>query len=259
MAIPNRKTKIICTIGPASKDLPMLRGLLQAGVDIFRFNLKYSTPANHGRIIDRARNAAAEMGKTIHMLIDIPGLSPHGGIDLAVKKQADYVALSYVTRADEITKLKQMLDARKLPARVVAKIETKEALHNFQEILHEANAIMVARGDLGNALPVEKVPFVQRELILASNKADTMVIVATEMLLSMVSKKEPTRAEVSDVANAVLEGSNAVMLSEETAIGKHPVEAARIMEKIITEAQRWQKLGHVEIFTEKNKKFLFGL
>lgn len=254
-----KRIKIIATIGPASENSSTLSQLIQAGADIFRFNLKHNTISWHGKIIDRARKVAKQQGKTIQILIDLPNSSFQKGIDLTVKKKANYIALSYITQAEEVTKFRQIIIKAKLSASIIAKIETKEALNCFPAILNEADAVMVARGDLGETIPIEKVPFVQKELILACKKAGKMVIVATEMFLSMVSAKEPTRAEVSDVANAVLDESDVVMLSEETAIGQYPVEAVKIMQKIIYEAKSWQRLGHLEIFTAKDKKFKFGV
>jgi len=254
-----RKTKIIATIGPTSKTSAVLSQLIKAGVDIFRFNLKYNTPTRHGYIIDKAKKAAQKQGRSVQILVDIPSPSFLEGVGLAVKKKADYVALSYVKQADNIIEFRRAVVKFKLSAKVVAKIETEEALNNFNSILNETDAIMVARGDLGETIPIEKVPFVQKEIILACAKADKMVTVATEMLLSMISNKEPTRAEVSDVANAVLEGSDAVMLSEETAIGKNPVAAVETMNNIIHEAEGWEKLGHVDILSDNGAEFKFGV
>ena len=258
MAHKTRKTKIIATIGPASESSVVLSKLIQAGVDIFRFNLKYSTIKKHGQSIDLIRESASKQNKSVQILIDLPDFSFSKGINFAVDKKVEYIAISYLKCADEIISFKQKAREVKLSANVVAKIETKGALNYFAEILNEADAVMVARGDLGESIPIEKVPFAQKEIILSCNKADKMVIVATEMLLSMTSEKEPTRAEVSDVANAVLEGADAVMLSEETSVGKNPVQAVEIMSKIIYEAESWQKLGHLHIFSDKNEKFIFG-
>lgn len=254
-----KKTRIIATIGPASDNSSNLSQLIRAGADIFRFNLKHNTQSWHGQVIDRARKAAKSQNKPIQILVDLPESSFQEGINLAVEKKADYIALSHVRQHEEVIKFRQIIKKAKLSANIIVKIETKEALNYFPAILNETDAVMVARGDLGETIPIEKVPFVQKELILSCKKAGKMVIVATEMFLSMVSEKEPTRAEVSDVANAVLEGSNAVMLSEETAIGKYPVVAVEIMKSIIREAESWQKLGHLEIFMAKGKKFKFGL
>ena len=258
MSNKERRTKIVATIGPASESIFILNKLIHAGVDIFRFNLKHGTLAEHGRNIDRVRKGALEQNRTVQILIDLPSPTFTGGISLASKKKSEYIALSYIKQADEIIKLKQAIAKNKLSTNVISKIETKEALSCFALILNKSDVLMVARGDLGRSISIEKVPFAQKEIVLACKEADKMVIIATEMLLSMVSSKKPTRAEASDVANAILEGSDAVMLSEETAIGKYPVEAVRIMSRIIDEAESWQKLGHLHIFSAKNKKFKFG-
>ena len=254
-----RKTKIIATIGPASKESSVLSQLIKAGVDIFRFNLKYNTPDGHGFIIDKARKEAEKQGRSLQILVDLPNCSMLEGISLAAKKKADHVALSYIKQGNEIAEFKRVAVKSELGARVIAKIETEESLSNFSSILEEADAIMVARGDLGETIPIEKVPFVQKEIIMACTEADKIVIVATEMLLSMISNKEPTRADVSDVANAVLEGSDAVMLSEETAIGKNPVAAVKVMNSVIQEAESWGKLGHIDILSNNGIDFKFGL
>jgi len=253
------KTKIIATIGPSSKSGAVLSELIKEGVDILRFNLKFNTPASHGVIIDRARKVAQEQGRPVEVIIDFPKPFYLEGVDLALKKKVDYVALSHVKQADEIVEFRRVAVKAGFTAKVIAKIETEEALSNFNSILDEAGAIMVARGDLGETIPIEKVPFVQKEIIMSCIKTDKMVTVATEMLLSMVSNKEPTRAEVSDVANAVLEGSDAVMLSEETAIGKNPVAAIEVMNNIIHETESWEKLGHVDILSNNGANFKFGV
>ena len=258
MVYKTRRTKIIATVGPASESSAVLSQLIQAGVNIFRFNLKYSTIQKHSQIIDKIRRSASKQSRSVQILIDLPDFSFSEGINLAVNKKAEYIAISYLEKADEIISFRKKADKVKLSANVIAKIETKGALNYFAEILNEADAVMVARGDLGESIPIEKVPFAQKEIVLACREADKMVVVATEMLLSMISNKEPTRAEVSDVANAVIEGADAVMLSEETSIGKNPVQAVEIMSKIIYEAESWQELGHLHIFSDKNKKFKFG-
>ena len=122
--------------------------------------------------------------------------------------------------------------------KIIAKIERQKALENFDEILEASDAIMFARGDLGNEVPIEKIPFIQSEIIKKANLAMKPVIVATQMLTSMVKSPTPTRAEVTDVANAILQGADCVMLSEETSIGKYPVETIQIMEKIVLEAEK---------------------
>ena len=125
--------------------------------------------------------------------------------------------------------------------RVIAKIESRLGVENFEKILAVSDGIMVARGDLGRAVPVERVPPLLKEFTRKTWEAGKFLITATEMLLSMVEKSEPTRAEVSDVANAIFEHSSAVMLSEETAIGKYPVESVKMMRRIIAEAEKWNR------------------
>lgn len=238
-----RSTKVIATIGPSSEGLPALKELIRTGVDIFRFNLKHGTILWHNQTIERAQEAAQFLSKPVQILVDMPNLQLQGGLDLAISSRAAYIALSHVKTAGEVAELKKLVGRTEPPIAIITKIETSEALDNFSAILQKTDAIMVARGDLGRTIPIEKVPFAQKEIIAACGKAGKMDIVATEMLLSMVTAKVPTRAEVSDVANAVLEGSSTLMLSEETAIGHHPVVAVEMMIKIIREAEDWSRSG----------------
>jgi pyruvate kinase len=154
----------------------------------------------------------------------------------AVGLGADYIALSFVRSEKDIKELKDSLGEKGPP--VVAKIEKPEALSSMDEIYRAADAIMVARGDLGVEMPPEQVPEIQKELILKANERGIPVITATQMLESMINNPRPTRAEASDVANAIYDGTDAVMLSAETAIGKHPVESVRMMLRIAAEADR---------------------
>lgn len=156
----------------------------------------------------------------------------------------DFVALSFVRRPEEVAELKKMVVEAGSSARVIAKIEKKEAIDSFDAILKEADGIMIARGDLGVEIPPEKVPAVQKKLIKRCLDMGKPVITATQMLVSMTDNERPTRAEASDVANAVLDGSDALMLSEETATGKHPVESVEMMKKIIEETERESVYGH---------------
>jgi pyruvate kinase len=149
----------------------------------------------------------------------------------------DYVALSFVKRADDVAELRAACQAAGRPTPLVAKIETPEAVENLWDIVAASDAVMVARGDLGVEMALEEVPVVQKEIIGTCRLQQTPVIVATEMLQSMVESARPTRAETSDVASAVFEGADAVMLSAETAIGKHPREACATMARIIEEAE----------------------
>lgn len=156
-------------------------------------------------------------------------------LEFALKEGVDYVAVSFVQTGEDIKKINEIIKGQ---ARVIAKIETSQALRNIDDIIRESDSIMVARGDLGVEIPMEKVPFVQKHLIRQAHWHNKGAIVATQMLLSMVENKKPTRAEVSDVANAVLDGADAVMLSDETASGHYPVESLESMIKIAQETER---------------------
>ena len=145
---------------------------------------------------------------------------------------ADYIAISAVKRRNEVETVKEFLRGEGVEIPIVSKIEHSMAVDNFNEILEVSNAIMVARGDLGVEVPPEQVPLLQKSIIRKCNRAGKPVIVATQMLESMVQDSRPTRAETSDVANAILDGADALMLSAETAVGKHPIEAVHVMEKI---------------------------
>jgi len=150
---------------------------------------------------------------------------------------ADYLALSFVRNAADVEELREITRGRGRATPIVAKIETPSAVENIESIVRAADAVMVARGDLGVELPPEKVPVIQRQLLGVCRLHRTPVIVATEMLQSMVDSPRPTRAEASDVAGAVFGGADAVMLSGETATGKYPVRACQMMERIIVEAE----------------------
>jgi len=162
----------------------------------------------------------------------------------------DWVALSFVSCGEDIKILKKELRERKIKAGVVAKIERKAALDNFEEILEEADAIMVARGDLGVEVSLYEVPFWQKQIIKQSREAGKPVITATEMLQSMVENTRPTRAEISDVANAIYDGTDAVMLSAETAVGKYPVEAVAVMRQEANFSESKVEYAEVEIATK---------
>jgi pyruvate kinase len=160
-------------------------------------------------------------------------------LDFGLELGVDLLALSFVRSAEDVVELKEFIASRGLNPPVIAKIEKPEAVDNIKEILVIADGIMVARGDLGVETPLIKVPLVQKLLIREANRLGKPVITATQMLASMVNHPRPTRAEVTDVANAILDGTDAVMLSEETAIGQYPVEAVRFLDGIArtTEAQ----------------------
>ncbi|OGQ04968.1 MAG: pyruvate kinase [Deltaproteobacteria bacterium RIFCSPLOWO2_12_FULL_44_12] len=169
-----------------------------------------------------------------------PALTKKDLEDLKFGMQAgvDAIALSFVRRAKDILQLKEILKAKKFVAPVIAKIERAEALNHLDEIMEEAEGVMVARGDLGVELSLEKVPVLQKRIIMKANESGTLVITATQMLESMIDDPIPTRAEASDVANAIFDGTDAVMLSGETAKGKYPIETISVMARIIMEAEK---------------------
>ncbi|MEO6811497.1 MAG: pyruvate kinase [Isosphaeraceae bacterium] len=168
-------------------------------------------------------------------------------LDWAANHPVEYIGLSFVREADDVSWLRRELKSRGIRARIVAKIEKPQAVDHLEEILAEADAAMVARGDLGVEMDVARVPAIQKQVIAACHRARIPVITATQMLTSMESSNRPTRAEASDVFNAVLDGSDAVMLSGETAIGSYPVETVAMMSRIATEAERLLPTARVEL------------
>ncbi|ODT91037.1 MAG: pyruvate kinase [Sphingobacteriales bacterium SCN 48-20] len=172
--------------------------------------------------------------------ISLPALTEKDLVDLQfiIEQQLDWVALSFVRRVEDIRGLRQILNDHKSKSKIIAKIEMPEALTNIRDIIVESDGVMVARGDLGVELPVEKVPLIQKDLIRKCLHRAKPVIVATQMMESMIDRIKPNRSEITDVANAVLEGADAVMLSGETATGKHPTLVVQTMRKIIMEVEK---------------------
>lgn len=158
-------------------------------------------------------------------------------LDFGLKQKVDLVAVSFVRNADDIREVKAFVGSREPAPLIVAKIEKREAVENLSEIVGESDAVMVARGDLGAENPIEEVPEIQKSVIAYCRSKGTPVITATQMLESMVTNARPTRAEVTDVANAILDGTDAIMLSEETALGMYPVECVDVMNKIALKAE----------------------
>lgn len=219
------KTQIIATIGPSSNSLPVLRAMKKAGMDIARINMKYASVKECSLMLALLKEVKCKS------LIDIENV----GCAKAIKGLSfDYLALAFTETALQVNALRKIIPK----AKIIAKIETGKGIRNILEIINASDGVMVARGDLGDNVPLEKLPFFQKMIIRDCNKKNKFVVTATEMLLSMQSSKEPTRAEVTDVANAVLDGSSALMLSEETAIGKYPVESVKMMDKIVKEAEK---------------------
>jgi pyruvate kinase len=326
------RTKIVCTIGPASSSPAVLRSLIAAGMNVARINFSHGTHEQHAEVIGAVRRLAKDAGRPVAILGDLQGpririgdipapimliegsdivlvpeavaeagevpvtygelandvkvgdrvlindglldlvvldvraprvvarvvhggpMTSHKGINLpgvlvsapsitekdradivfAVAQEVDYLALSFVRRAKDIEGLRRLIPPHML---VVAKIEKDTALANLDSILRVTDGVMVARGDLGVELPFEEVPIAQKRIIALANAAGRPVITATQMLESMIENPRPTRAEASDVANAILDGTDAVMLSAETATGQYPELAVRAMSRIITEIE----------------------
>ena len=160
-------------------------------------------------------------------------------IKFGIENKVDIVAVSFIQKVDDIRTARRVAETVGHHPFIVAKIEKKEAVDNLEKIVQEADGVMVARGDLGVELELELVPIIQKKIIHDSNRFGKPVITATQMLESMVSAPTPTRAEVTDVANAIIDGTDAVMLSEETAVGKYPVEAVRVLAKVAQETERF--------------------
>lgn len=332
------RTKILCTLGPASESPETIRALIREGMDCARLNFSHGDYEEYVRAIQTIREAAEELGRPVAILQDLQGpkirIGPieGGAVELAeedvvrlttrngpgtrelltttyrelphdvapgdrillddgklvlrveeveddetvrcvvveggllkekkginlpgvmistpaltekdcrdirfgCEHEVDFIALSFVRRGQDIDALKEEIRAAGGGPQVIAKLEKPQAVENLDDILDRAAGVMIARGDLGVELPPERVPILQKEIIRRANLTKRIVIVATQMLESMTTSLRPTRAEASDVANAIFDGADAVMLSAETATGSHPVEALQMMERIIVAAE----------------------
>lgn len=338
--LPNHKTKIVATIGPASETPEVLKRLIRAGLNVARLNFSHGDPASHGKRIKHIRVAAQEVGRRVAIMADLPGpkmrigeiepepielhlggtftlttedvagtrervsvsfkdlprvvkpgtklflkdglvqltvesvsgteihckvlvggeLRSRNGLNLpgtslgisaftaqdraslefALDQGVDAVSQSFVENAGDIQAVRDAATAVGQRAFIIAKIERLGAVRNFDEILNASDGIMLARGDLGVEVPTEEMAILQKQLIARAHIAGKPIITATQMLESMVASRLPTRAEGTDVANAILDGTDAVMLSAESAIGRYPEEAVTMLGKIAayTESQR---------------------
>ena len=349
-ALPSRRAKIVCTLGPSCNTEAGIRGLLQSGMDVARLNFSHGSHDEHARSIQALRQIASEVGKPICILQDLQGpkirtgrlkghqpvklkagelvtittcdvegtaellsttfsglprevgpgsrillsdgrielevravhgediecvivtggaLAEHQGINLpgaalsipaltekdrkdlefGVKHAVDLVALSFVRSASDVRTARGIIAARNSDIPVFAKLEKPQALDQLEAILEAADGVMVARGDLGVEMPPEKVPVIQKHVIQRAAEWRKPVIIATQMLESMIENPRPTRAEASDVANAIFDGTDAVMLSGETASGKYPLEAVGMMAKIVVEAE-----NNIAEFTQPRRR-----
>ncbi len=352
MFSPEKKTKIVCTIGPSSSEEIVITALLRAGMDIARMNFSHGTHEDHKKVFERLRKCESESGVPLGIMADLQGpkirtgklrvpqvdlekgnkirlladneylgdseaigttypamiddlrpgdkllvddgklvlevesktgkeavlkviiggiLKSNKGINLpgtpisapalsekdlldlkfALNLGVDYVALSFVRRASDLELAREIM--RGTQTGLIAKIERPEAIRNIDEIILAADGIMIARGDLGVEVETEKVPVLQKELIYKANRAGKPVITATQMLESMVENPRPTRAEASDVANAVMDGTDAVMLSGESASGKYPVESAEMMSKILREVENLDRIYEIHWNLKKSE------
>jgi len=343
-----RSTKIVATIGPASREPEVLRAMVEAGMDVARLNFAHGSPDQHAETVERIRAAASAAGREVAVLQDVPGpklrLGPIAGdvvqlpvgsevtlvvgedeeagdsrlpvawpgfaelveagqvvyladgavrlrvrevageevharvevggslasrqginlpnvtvslpavsgedlelIDAGVAMGVDFIALSFVRRREDLEPVRRHLGDREIP--LIAKIEKPLAASNADEIIEDADGVMVARGDLGIELPIEEVPLVQKRILHIAGKKLKPSITATQMLESMVQSTRPTRAEVADVANAIFDGTDAVMLSQETAVGHYPVQAVAMMASIAVATER--QLPYGRFLTER--------
>lgn len=206
---------------------------------------------NHGGIL--SSNKGVNLPNT---KISLPCLTEKDIEDLnwAIEQNFDWIGLSFVRSARDIIELKHIIANSKCKAKVIAKIEKPEAVKDIDDIIRQTDAIMVARGDLGVEIPMEDVPLVQKMLIQKCYLHAKPIIVATQMMESMIDNITPTRAEVNDVANAVLDGADAVMLSGETSVGKHPIQVINAMSKIVTKMETSEAIYHKEELPEKNQE-----
>jgi pyruvate kinase len=252
------KAQIVATLGPVSSNEKTLRAMMEHNLDVVRLNFSWSDIKNHERQIELVRKLERELNRRIPIIIDLPGprVQEKEGhtynhhiihsitkrdeefIKFAAEQGVEYVAVSFVGKADDIVTCRQLIEKNRGSQKIIAKIERKIALLSLDDIIAAADAVMVARGDLGNEVPLEQIPFIQDNIVEKAKAVGKPVIVATQMMLSMTNNPVPERAEVTDVENAVFQGADAVMLSEETAEGKYPVESVAMMEKIILETER---------------------
>jgi len=230
MELKNRG--VVCTLGPSSWN--HIKELMDHGMKIARINGSYGIPY---------KGAIKELKDYgIPILVDIPGtrikkkidyIEDEDLINFSIEHKVNYVGISYVKNAQEVINLKNRLNQHGI--KVIAKIETKEALENREEIIKAADGILIDRGDLGTAIGYEKVPKGQISILEDCKKYDKPVIVATEMMMSTINSNKPSCADVSDVYFALHHGADYVMLSEETALGKNPLETLKIVGRIIKE------------------------
>lgn len=256
------RAQIVATLGPASRDTDTIEQMVQHQMDVVRLNFSWGTYEDHAGYIKTVRDVATKLGKRIPIIQDLSGprmqqekghhfdpslqelITPKDIADLkfGLDHDVDYIAMSYVGSANDVVELKRIIKESGKNTPVISKIERQKAIDDIDAIIVVSDAIMIARGDMGNEVPLEKIPLVEKEIIEKCKKVRKPVITATQMFLSMTDSPEPTRAEVTDVFFAITNGSDAVMLSEETSRGKYPIEAVTMMERAVLEAEKQQSL-----------------
>lgn len=247
-----RTTNIIATLGPATHTEEIISQMIPY-IDMVRLNFSWGTHEDMDTLIQMVRRASDAHGKKISIIQDLSGprkqeteghhfndgveevITEKDLTDLSfgISHEVDYVALSYVGSSADVLKLREHMQRLGKQIPIIAKIERQEAVLDIENIIEVTDAVMIARGDLGQAFPIEEIPFIERRILVSCKRKNKFVIVATEMLLSMVKKERPTRAEVTDVAFAVTGGASAVMLSEETAQGDHPLKVVEVLDRIV--------------------------
>lgn len=253
------KTQIVATIGLSSNTKEIIRDMILAGMDIVRLNFSWGTHEEHLEYINLVRELNKELNKDVKIIQDLSGprmqnedgheynqnsinlITEKDLKDLAfgIKNNLDYIAMSYVGKKEDVLDLRMEMEKLGKVLPIITKIERSIAYQNIDSLIDVSDAIMIARGDLGNEVPLEQIPFIEKDIINKCKDKNKFVIVATQMMLSMTENPTPTRAEVTDVSFAVISGASAVMLSDETAKGKYPVESVNMMNKIIIESEKF--------------------
>ena len=258
-----RKAKIIATLGNSTEEL--LEEIVTNGADAVLVDTYYGSPEECVSRINKIKELREKLDKNTAIIYDLDHIYAESkyklikieedNVHFACQNDVDFVACPFVSNLDEIKKVKSILQANeKKDIRLIVKIDCKEAYENIDEIIQFADSIMINRDELGMELPYQDLPCIQKEIIRKANTAIKEVILTTQMLHSMIYNPRPTRAEVSDVANAVIDGVDAIMLIEETAIGSYPKEALETVDKIITYIETQDKVKGNRSSDHKNRQ-----
>ena len=258
-----RKAKIIATLGNSTEEL--LEEIVANGADAVLVDTYYGSPEECVSRINKIKELREKLDKNTAIIYDLDHIYAESkyklikieedNVHFACQNDVDFVACPFVSNLDEIKKVKSILQANeKKDIRLIVKVDCKEAYENIDEIIQFADSIMINRDELGMELPYQDLPGIQKEIIRKANTAIKEVILTTQMLHSMIYNPRPTRAEVSDVANAVIDGVDAIMLIEETAIGSYPKEALETVDKIITYIENQDKVKGNRSSDYKNRQ-----